>query len=95
MTSYEALAETVRSPRECDCPEWVLRCAHLDDQWIALHESPTGGVWATCQGSGTPEYLPYDTGHASRHHGFASLDKNEVVAAFYAAEEQLLRGGAA
>ena len=30
---------TDASPRECDCPEWVIRCAHIDDLVIAVGDA--------------------------------------------------------
>lgn len=40
VTSYEQLAETVSapSPRECDCPEWVVRCVHHNGGLLILWE---------------------------------------------------------
>lgn len=84
--------------RECGCPEWVEYCAHFDGHWLALHLSPGGDVYAVCGGEDPITYLEDDGLNVPGHSGGRSVGlysyRHDALAAFYTAEEQLLRGEA-
>lgn len=105
--SPAAVTETDRIFRECDCPPWVIRCAHLPSGELLILAAPSGPCKSSLRaplpvngkfsvatidpyegcddGCGLllayPEYV-YVRG--------VSLDA--ALAAFYEAEEALLRG---
>lgn len=95
------------SPRECDCPEWVLRCCHFDDVIVVLvedddshrpHRDHVGYCYPFAVGTITGYKPCPDCGLAmgvrskshSQHPGL--FNEADAIAAFYTAEEELLRG---
>lgn len=93
-TADLAPSDLTTSPRtrECDCPEWVERCAHFGGKWLALHLAPLGQCWAVCWGLEPPTYIPYGVpGHVD-HVGVLEFDEAAALAAFHDAEARLLNG---
>ena len=39
IADLAGIDQAIASPRECDCPEWVIRCAHIDDLVIAVGDA--------------------------------------------------------
>lgn len=83
------------SSRECDCPDWVIRCAHFAGEWLALHVAPVDGtldLYAVCSGAEPPTYMAHRQGHT--HTGQINLvvGTDAALAAFHDAEARLLNG---
>ena len=78
--------------RECDCPSWVLNCAHFDGVWIALHHNPHGTGFAVCRGTEPPVALCLNY-HADPVARRVYADYDAALHAFDDAEAALLRGG--
>lgn len=80
--------------RECDCPPWVERCAHIDGHWLTLHRDNTAEeLWSVCGDSG-PQVLS-QSGNIHewpRETWRIGLSLEAALAAFHEAEEALLRG---
>ena len=36
--------------KECQCPDWVIRCFHWDGRWYNLHQVNMTGDYHTCTG---------------------------------------------
>lgn len=98
--------------RECNCPEWVIRCAHFDgrvlvltgSEGVAIHTcrltknyfTPFGlyevAGWKPCyMGVDCPGAVAIPSPTATPEPFWVEAD---ALAAFYAAEEALLRGDA-
>lgn len=99
--------------RECHCPPWVVRCAHVDDVSLALVDNSVTIPGCSCEMGaevsdfgviktlGRPVPCPLVKGCTA--YGFLEPNvisddvypsHDEALAAFYAAEEALLRGDA-
>ena len=102
MTSSPPLVEPLAARDGCDCPPWVIRCAHYEGRGVVLvtphgtnHDHHCDNIpfnvfmtkeWIICPRCGD---LIHDHLHQSRYRGH---DADEALAAFYAAEEALLAG---
>lgn len=100
--------QTIPSPRECDCPEWVLRCAHYEGQSLTLWNylvfplpndrfavsTHPGAVQTGLCDCGQCSGFVYDNDRADFRYLYSGSSEADALAAFYAAEEALLRGDA-
>ena len=98
------LGPEARAGRECDCPEWVIRCVHLGETTLTLaarHRVPLEYRNWHCAFTLARNPMSF---RCSEHEGardcscaevFAGYDSEaDALAAFYRAEEELLRGNA-
>lgn len=109
MTTSAMNRQEIPSPRECDCPEWVIRCAHFEGRLVLLATNARGRKPCPIRKSTVPNPNRRVVATASRPYemcpcgcGVLSLLPDTVLhrsesvadalAAFYAAEEELLRG---
>ena len=94
--------------RECNCPEWVIRCAHWGDEILVLVNMSIGlshPHWQPRDGKGfnvalAGQYRPclcHGTTSRSRQNMVTTLHatEDEAKAEFYKREAQLLEGAAA
>lgn len=100
MTQQTPLAAPDRIHRECDCPEWVERCAHFMDQYLIIHPG-TNGYFAVCGGDVVSfrekrtrpgVQIGAHTDDFIRFYG--GYNHDAALAAFHDAEQSLLRGDA-
>ena len=109
MTLPEAATERVL--RECGCPPWVVRCAHLgdpSDHLVHLADRDIFGPMSSCPADLLPdvryhvcvwddqrEIGAWGTldGPEHRIKPYRSDSYDAALAAFHAAEMELLRGG--
>lgn len=105
------ISEPLRAERDgCDCPPWVVRCAHLTDGNVlsladyTVYQCPCSKVmveegWTrikfavTDEANGEP--CPEDARfrHSPQHlRIYVGNDYERALAAFYEAEQNLLRG---
>ena len=54
--------ETFASPRECDCPDWVVRCAHFGEVRLTLGQTYDVGHDPSCHYSFIKPPGPYRLG---------------------------------
>ena len=55
--------------KECNCPDWVIRCFHWDGRWYNLHQTNMGD-YHICEG---PEPV-------SEHIRFPKVHKGQLLA---------------
>ena len=97
-------AITERPARECDCPPQTLRCAHINGERINLAFNVSGCSRHTTYGVLQATTAPSAQASCCTMAGWRELDhvialyagdsEADALAAFYAAEERLLRGEA-
>lgn len=102
-TSGIPLPLTPALTRECDCPEWVLRCVHFGEEtrtlWQWLSKPLPNNYWAVGSHVGPVVTGRCDCGECSsfiydnvdaRSYLYSGTSEADALAAFYAAELELL-----
>ncbi len=90
-------------PRECDCPAWVTRCAHMDERvlWLVLSGQPECSCLSPNHTTSTVLFAarlircPRDNtlthiARDNRDRVYAGHSEADALAAFVDAERELL-----
>lgn len=88
----------------CDCPPYVLRCCHLESTllWLTDNDSdcdvcaldffPPESLYSVVEPADDAIYCEACLDMAAKQFHLATDDYDEALAAFYEAEQALLRG---